>query len=190
MRTSLRKKGAPKRALFSFITSVSPPAVRIRSRGSSLNLGESVETALPAGNFVVLLGSLFVAERKHVARTCVRIEGLRQCRRRHDTGGECNNRNELLHGLSPGLCWPAPFCGCAASVCRMQIGWGSGGTTKLPYRKLNSISPERIGERTRSHRPRSSKTLNSVQPDERARRRQLHSRHLKGRWILTANLVA
>src|SRR5580704_5291177 len=104
MRTSLRKKGAPKRALFSFITSVSPPAVRIRSRGSSLNLGESVETALPAGNFVVLLGSLFVAERQHVACAGVRIEGLSESRRRHDAGRDRNNRNELLHGISPRLC--------------------------------------------------------------------------------------
>src|SRR5580692_5575934 len=101
---SLREQGAPKRALFSFITSVRPPAVRIRSRGISRNLGESVESALPAGNFVVLLGSLFVAERKHVARAGVRIEGLRQCRRRHDAGRESSNRNELLHGISPRLC--------------------------------------------------------------------------------------
>src|SRR5579862_2429283 len=103
-RISLRKEGAPKRALFSFITSVSTPAVRIGSRGSPRNLGECVEAALPAGNFGVLLGSLFVAERQHVARAGVRIEGLRQGRRRHDAGGESNNRNELLHGLSPGLC--------------------------------------------------------------------------------------
>jgi hypothetical protein len=104
LKDKFEKKGAPKRALFSFITSVSPPAVRIRSRGSSLNLGESVKAALPFGNFVVLLGSLFVAERKHIARAGIRIEGLRQCRRRHDAGGESNNRNELLHSLSPDLC--------------------------------------------------------------------------------------
>src|ERR1700722_7736150 len=160
--TRLGKPGAPKRALFSFITSVSPPAVRIRSRGSSLHLSESVEAAPPAVNFVVLLGSLFVAERKHVARAGVRIEGLRQGRRRHDAGCESNNRNELLHGLSPSLCWPAPFCGCVASVCTMQIGWQPGGTTKLPFIKLNSISSKQIGRRTRSHRLRSFKTLNSV----------------------------
>src|SRR5579862_3418487 len=100
----MRKEGAPKRALLSFIALVGPPAVRIGSRGSSRNLGVSVESALPVGNFVVLLGSLFVAERQHVARAGVRIEGLRQCRRRHDAGGESNNRNELLHSLSPGLC--------------------------------------------------------------------------------------
>src|SRR5580704_12014582 len=101
----MRKEGAPKRALLSFITSVSPPAVRIRSRGSPRNHGVSVEAALPAGNLAGLLRTVrTVAERLHVARAEVLVEGLSESRRRHDAGRDRNNRNELLHSISPKLC--------------------------------------------------------------------------------------
>src|SRR5580704_5282230 len=86
-------------------TSVSPRAVRIGSRGSPRNHGVSVESALPAGNLAGLLSAIrIVAERQLVARAEVLVEGLSECRRRHDAGGDSNNRNELLHSPSPRLC--------------------------------------------------------------------------------------
>src|SRR5258708_1382445 len=56
---------------------------------------------------------------------------------------------------------------CAASGCRTEIGCRLRRTTKLPFRKLNSISSKQMGEQRRSARLRSFKTLNSVYPDER-----------------------
>jgi hypothetical protein len=49
----------------------------------------------------------------------------------------------------------------------MEIGRRLRRTTKLPFRKLNSISSKQIGERTRTHRLSPSKTLNYVYPIER-----------------------
>jgi hypothetical protein len=37
---------------------------------------------------------------------------------------------------------------CAARGCTLEIGRWLGGTTKLPFRKLNSVSSEQTGDRT------------------------------------------
>jgi hypothetical protein len=49
----------------------------------------------------------------------------------------------------------------------MEMGLRLRRTTKLRFRKLNSISPKQISERTRSDRLSPSKTSNYVHPIER-----------------------
>jgi hypothetical protein len=71
----------------------------------------------------------------------------------------------------------------------MQIGRRPGGTTKLPFRKLNSISPKWIGERTGPHR-RGVQNIKFCLAERASAAAAAALGHLKGSWILTANLMA
>src|SRR5580704_11733618 len=118
--SGIGKEGVPWHALLSFITLVDQEflivafaaaaggcrAVRVGGRpGSSRDHGVSIEAALPAGNVAGLLRAIrTVAERLHVARAEVLVEGLSESRRRQDAGRDRNNRNELLHSTAPRLC--------------------------------------------------------------------------------------